>query len=277
MSMTNDARQTASRAASRAADNPLLEGFARAGFIGYGVVHILFAWLALQIAFGKSEGAGDQAGALHELAAQPAGRYLVIAIAVGLAAMALWQALEAAVGHRVDRGKERVFERIASAGRALLYIYLAWTGYKVVTAAKSNAGDQSETATAKLMSSSGGRWLVALIGVAVLAIGIGMIVYGLIKRFFKHLMTERMSARMRKISRILGVSGYVAKGAAYAIAGVLVIAAAVTFDPQKARGLDGALRTLVQQPYGGLLLILVAAGIAAFAAFCFVQARYRKV
>ncbi len=275
--MTNDARQTASRAASRAADNPLLEGFARAGFIGYGVVHILFAWLALQIAFGKSEGAGDQAGALHELAAQPAGRYLVIAIAVGLAAMALWQALEAAIGHRVDRGKERVFERIASAGRALLYIYLAWTGYKVVTAAKSNAGDQSETATAKLMSSSGGRWLVALIGVAVLAIGIGMIVYGLIKRFFKHLMTERMSARTRKVSRILGVSGYVAKGVAYAIAGVLVIAAAVTFDPQKARGLDGALRTLVQQPYGGLLLILVAAGIAAFAAFCFVQARYRKV
>jgi hypothetical protein len=277
MSMTNDARLTASRAASRAADNPLLEGLARAGFIGYGVVHILFAWLALQIAFGKSEGAGDQAGALHELAAQPAGRYLVIAIAIGLAAMALWQALEAAVGHRVDRGKERVFERIASAGRALLYIYLAWTGYKVVTAAKSNAGDQSETATAKLMSSSGGRWLVALIGVAVLAIGIGMIVYGLIKRFFKHLMTERMSARTRKVSRILGVSGYVAKGVAYAIAGVLVIAAAVTFDPAKARGLDGALRTLVQQPYGGLLLILVAAGIAAFAAFCFVQARYRKV
>jgi hypothetical protein len=104
-----------------------------------------------------------------------------------------------------------------------------------------------------------------------------MIVYGLIKRFFKHLMTERMSARTRKVSRILGVSGYVAKGVAYAIAGVLVIAAAVTFDPAKARGLDGALRTLVQQPYGGLLLILVAAGIAAFAAFCFVQARYRKV
>src|SRR5688572_5093666 len=133
MSMTNDARLTASRAASRAAGNPLLEGLARAGFIGYGVVHILFAWLALQIAFGKTSGAGDQAGALHELTGQPYGRYLVIAIIIGLVAMALWQALEAAVGHRADRGKERVAERIASGGRALLYAYLAWTGYKVIT------------------------------------------------------------------------------------------------------------------------------------------------
>jgi len=191
--------------------------------------------------------------------------------------MALWQALEAAVGHRADRGKERVFERIASAGRALLYTYLAWTGYKVVTEAKSNAGDQSETATAKLMASGGGRWLVGLIGVAVLAIGVGMIVYGLVKRFNKHLKTEQMSLRTRKVSRILGVTGYAAKGTAYGIAGILVIAAAVTYDPDKARGLDGALRTLAQQPYGGLLLALVAIGIAAFAAFCVVQARYRKV
>jgi hypothetical protein len=277
MSMTNEARSTASRAASRAADNPLLEGLTRAGFIGYGVVHLLFAWLALQIAFGKSEGAGDQAGALHELTGQPYGRYLVIAIAIGLVAMGLWQALEAAVGHRADRGKERVLERIASAGRSALYFYFAWTGYKVVTAAKSNAGDQSESATAKLMSSSGGRWLVALIGIAVLAIGVGMVIYGLIQRFFKHLMTERMNARTRKVAKILGVTGYTAKGVAYAIAGGLVIAAAVTFDPDKARGLDAALRTLAAQSYGGLLLTLVAAGIAAFAAFCFVQARYRKV
>ncbi len=275
--MTDDARRTASRAASRAAGSPLLEGLARAGFVGYGVVHVLVAWLALQIAFGRSAGAGDQAGALHRLAAQPLGRYLVIAISVGLAAMALWQALEAAVGHRTDRGKERAFERVASAGRAVLYTYFAWTGTKVVTEAKSNSGDQQETATAQLMSSTGGRWLVALIGLAVLAIGIGMIVYGLVKRFLKHLKTERMDLRTRKLSRVLGITGYTAKGAAYGIAGVLLIAAAVTYEPERARGLDGALRTLAEQPYGGFLLAVMAVGIAAFAAFCFVQARYRKV
>jgi hypothetical protein len=114
MSTTSDARASASRAASRAANSPLLEGLARAGLVGYGVVHLLVAWLALQIAFGRSSGAGDQAGAMHELAGQPLGRFLVIAICVGLAAMALWQALEAAIGHRADSGGERTFERVGS-------------------------------------------------------------------------------------------------------------------------------------------------------------------
>jgi len=58
---------------------------------------------------------------------------------------------------------------------------------------------------------------------------------------------------------------------------VLLVSAAVTYDPDKARGLDAALRTLAAQPYGGFLLAVVALGIAAFGVFCFIQARYRKV
>jgi hypothetical protein len=64
---------------------------------------------------------------------------------------------------------------------------------------------------------------------------------------------------------------------AYGIAGVLVIAAAVTYDPEKARGLDAALKTLASQSYGPWLLALIALGIAAFGVYCFFQAKYRKV
>jgi hypothetical protein len=48
----------------------------------------------------------------------------------------------------------------------------------------------------------------------------------------------------------------------------------VTFDPSKARGLDGALRAILDLPFGRILLTLVALGIAAFGAFCLVRARY---
>ena len=34
---------------------------------------------------------------------------------------------------------------------------------------------------------------------------------------------------------------------------------------------------LAQQPYGGVLLGVVAAGLAAYGLFCFVQARYRRI
>jgi len=273
MSLSHDARLTA----SRAANSSTLEVLARAGFVGYGITHLLVAWLALQIAFGRSAGASDQGGALHTITTKPLGAFLVIAIAIGLAAMALWQVLEAAVGHRADRGTERILERIASACRAVVYGYLAWTGVKVVTDAKSSSAAQQEATSTQLMSSSGGRWLVALAGVVLAGIGIGLVWYGLVKRFEKHLYVNRMSASTRTLSRRLGIFGYVAKGVAYGVAGVLLVAAAVTYDPDKARGLDAALRTLAGQPYGGFLLTAVALGIAAFGAFCLVQARYRKV
>lgn len=272
MSLTWNAEATAATA-----NNRWLELLARVGFIGYGIVHLLFAWLALQIAFGNSADDGDQSGALRTLAAQPLGTFLVGAIAVGLLAMAIWQALEAAVGHRAERGEERVWERLASLGRTLVYLYFAWTAYKVCSDAGSNSADQQEALTGRAMESSGGRWLVGLAGLVLAAIGVGLVIYGLVKRFEKHLKVGEMRPRTRQLARRLGIAGYVAKGIAYGIAGLLVIVAAVNYDPEKARGLDAALRTLREQSYGQLLLTLVALGIAAFGIFCFLQSRYRKV
>jgi hypothetical protein len=273
MSATQQAQSTA----NRAADSKTLEWLTRGGFIGYGVVHLLFAWLALQIALGSSSGDSDQSGALRELATQPLGKTLVILTVIGLVAMTIWQAFEAAIGHRSDTGKTRIAERVASAVRVGVYAYFAITGYKVLSGANSSSADSQEKASAHLMNATGGRWLVGLIGVVVAAVGVGLVVYGYLKKFEKHLHMSRMSAKVRKLTQRLGVAGYAAKGVSYAIAGVLLVVAAVTYDPNKARGLDGALRTLAQQSYGTWLLALVALGIAAYGAFCFIQARYRKV
>ncbi|MGC5019586.1 DUF1206 domain-containing protein [Micromonospora sp. DT47] len=273
MSLTGNAEATA----ARTADSRWLELLARAGFIGYGIVHLLFAWLALQIAFGKAGENGDQSGALRTIAAQPLGKFLVITIAIGLLAMAIWQGLEAAVGHRAEQGKGRVWERLASVGRTIVYLYFAWTAFKVFKDAGSNSADQQEALTGKLMTSAGGRWLVGLAGLVLACIGVGLVIYGLVKRFEKHLKTGEMSPQARTLARRLGVAGYVAKGIAYGIAGLLIIVAAVKYDPEKARGLDAALHTLRDQSYGQAILVLVALGIAAFGTFCFLQSRYRKV
>lgn len=273
MSLTHSAEATA----SRTANSKWLETLARVGFIGYGIVHLLFAWLALQIAFGNSAADGDQSGALRTLAAQPMGKFVVGAIGVGLLAMAIWQGLEAAVGHRSERGRERVIERLASAGRTIVYLYFAWTAFKVLSDANSNSADKQEALTGELMTTAGGRWLVGLAGLVLAAIGVGLVIYGLVKRFEKHLKTGEMDPKTRKLTRRLGIAGYVAKGTAYAIAGFLIIYAAVNYDPEKARGLDAALRTLRDQSYGTILLALMALGIAAFGAYCFLQSRYRKV
>ncbi|MEU8238749.1 DUF1206 domain-containing protein [Actinoplanes missouriensis] len=263
--------------ASRAAESKPLEYLARGGFIGYGIIHLLFAWIALQVAFGSSGQDSDQSGALQELAGHSYGKTLLIVIAIGLGAMAIWQAFEAAIGESGERNRTAMAERVLSGVRAILYVYLGWTAIKVVQGANASMGDGYESKTEGLMSSSGGRWLVGLIGLVVLGVGVGMAYYGLKRKFVKHLNTGQMPANSRESIIKLGVAGYTAKGVAYGIAGLLVVLAAVNYDPEKARGLDAALKTLASYSWGVWVLAVIAAGIAAFGVYCIAQAKYRKI
>jgi Domain of Unknown Function (DUF1206) len=273
MSATSHVRSSA----SRAADSKPLEYLARGGFVCYGVIHLLFAWLALQLAFGKSGGENDQSGALQSLAGKPFGKTLVIIVVVGMVALALWQAFEAAIGESGEQDKQAIAERVVSGIRAIVYLSFAWTGIKVLSGANASQGDQQSKGASTLMDATGGRWLVGLIGLVIIGVGVGLLIYGVKKKFEKHLNTQQMNPTVRKTTRRLGVAGYSAKGVAYAIAGFLVVVAAVKYDPSKARGLDSALKTLAAQPFGPWLLGLIALGIAAFGVYCFSQAKYRKV
>jgi uncharacterized protein DUF1206 len=273
MSVTRNAQNTA----SRAAHSRSLELLTRAGFIGYGIVHVLFAWIILQVAFGGSTAEGDQSGALQTLAQQPFGKVLLVLVAIGLLAMAIWQAFEAAVGHHEDRGRTRTFERLASAGRTIIYLYFAYTAWKVFKDAPASSADSQQQTSEGLMGSTGGRFLLVLAGLALAALGVGLVWYGVKKRFEKHLNTGQMSPSTHKLAQRLGMAGYSAKGVAYGIAGLLFVVAAVTYDAAKARGLDATLNAVREQAYGSILLTLIALGVLAFGLFCFFQSKYRKV
>jgi hypothetical protein len=263
--------------ARRAANSKWLERLTRIGLLGYGVTHLIVGWIALQLAFGKASKEGDQSGAFKTLAEQPVGKWLLVLVAIGLAAMTVWQAFEAAVGHLDEHGRNRTFERVASVFKAGFYAYLAYKAVAVVQGSGKSSGDQQQQQTSTMLESTGGRFLVGLIGLAIAAIGAGLVWYGVTKRFEKHLKTGQMSAQERKATHGLGVAGYAAKGTVYGTLGILVLVAALQYDPGKSRGLDQALKTLAEQPFGDFILIGVAVGIAAYGVFCLFQAKYRKV
>jgi Domain of Unknown Function (DUF1206) len=271
------ATQSATGTARQAAHSRPLELLTRFGLITYGVMHAIIGWLALQIAWGHPPAEGDQSGAFQFLASKPLGKVLLILVVIGLAAMTIWQALSAAVGHTDEQGRRRVLERVFSGGRAIVYGVLAWTAFRIVIGSGTSSAQKQQNATSSLLSSTGGRWLVALIGLAVLGFGVGMAIYGLTAAFERKLETARMNEGTRRTTRLLGRIGYAAKGVAFAIVGILLLVAAVRKEPNRSRGLDAALRTLADQPFGGWLLTIVALGFVAFAVFCLFQSRYRKV
>jgi Domain of Unknown Function (DUF1206) len=263
--------------ARRTAHNGALEALTRIGFIGYGVLHLAIAWLALQVAVHRSGTSADQVGAFQLLDRQPAGRALLIVIAVGLGAMALWQLLLAAVGHTTDRGRRRTFERISSLARVVVYAFLLWTDIRVLQGTATSSSSSQEHATAGVLTHPAGQWLVGLAGVVVFAIGVGMLVYGAKRSFESKLNLASARRPVRQTVVRLGQVGYIAKGVAFAIVGALLFDAAISDQAARSRGLDGALRTLAGEPFGVALLIIVAIGFIAFGVYCFAQSRYRKI
>jgi hypothetical protein len=257
--------------------HPALEVLTRVGFLGFGITHLLVAWIAVQLAFGRAPAEGDQIGAFQLLREGPLGTPLLTTVAIGLAAMAIWQVLEAGFGHLDVTDAERVGERLMSAGRAVTYGFFSFSAVKVLAAPTSTGAQDKQEAAGTLLSRPGGPFLVGAIGVGIVALSIGLAWYGLSRRFERHLRTGEMSPYTRRTIRTLGVAGYSAKSVAYAIVGVLVVTAAVQYDPSASRGLDAALRTLAQQPWGDWLLFVVAAGFAAYGAFVLARGRYHKV
>ena len=252
------------RTAQRAQNSRLYDVAITVGLIAYGVVHLLIAWIALQLAWGKSSGKANEQGALQELASKPFGGVLLWVVAVGMFALVIWKALELAYGH-LDTEK-----KVSSTGRGVIYLALSISAAKVAMGS-GGGGGQQKGMTAKLMESGPGRILIVVIGLVIIGVGIRQLYKSYTKKF-----TEDLTGGVSESTILLGRIGYAAKGIAFLIIGGLFAAAALNYDPEKAGGLDTALRTLKDQPFGSVLLTLMALGIACFGVYCFVWSRNAK-
>jgi hypothetical protein len=264
--------------AEQAGDSASLELVARAGLIAYGVVHLLIGWLAMQMAWSVSGGkSADISGALKTLADQRLGKILLCLVAVGLVALALWQASEAIWGYRNRAGAERVRKQLSSGATAVIYAGLGVSAASVALGSRSSSSQSQKQATSGVLAWPAGRVIVVVAGLIIIGVGVAHVVTGVKKSFAEEIDTSSMSPIARAGVARLGQIGYIAKGVALGLVGGLLSYATLTFDPQKAQGLDGALQTIVAQPFGRFLLTAVALGFVAFGVFAILQSRYRRM
>jgi hypothetical protein len=257
--------------ARRASNSVWLERLVRLGLVAYGVVHLLVAWLALQLAFGDHSGPANQQGALHALARQPLGTPLLWLVAIGFFALAVWQVTEVFWGHVREDNPKRAFKRLGSAGKAVVYAAIGVSAIKIAVGAGSTS--KSQALTARIMSAPFGRLLVAVIGVVIIVVAVLHFKRGVTASFTKDLKGSAISGSSGTAVLRLGQIGYVAKGVAFAVLGSLFIWAAWTYDAKKTGSLDAALNTLLQAGVGPWLLVLVALGIGCFGLYCFAWAK----
>ena len=279
MTATTSAQQTAKQWAS----SEWADRLARLGFCARGVVWVVVGILAFRIA--QRGGSGEDAskdGALREIAERPFGTALLVALAVGLAGYVLWRFSEAVWGKRDEADDtKRTAKRLLSAGKGLLYgTFLVSTARFIANGPSQGGGggDQQEASlTADVLALPAGQLIVGAAGAAVV-VGGGYLVYrGLSQKFEKRLDTSEMGPVAGPVVDVLGTVGLAARGVVFSLAGLLLVKAAVDFDADEAKGLDGTLKVIAQQTYGQVLLAITAVGVIAYGLYSFAEARYREL
>lgn len=264
---------SAASAARTAQDSTVFRTLARVGYVVLGILHLLIGGIAVSIATGGG-GEADQGGAMQQIQRSPAGVVLLWIILLGLVALAIWQIAEAVLERDPD-AKKKWGHRIKFLGTAAAYVAIAGTALVYALGGQSQSSDSSQSFSARLLAAPAGVALLVLVGLIVVAVGGAFVVRGITRAFTKHLELPTGAARKGIIA--FGVVGYIAKGIAVGVAGILFVVAALTHDPETAGGLDAALRALAGLPFGVIILWTVGAGLVLYGLFCFARARYARM
>ncbi|MET0146045.1 MAG: DUF1206 domain-containing protein [Ilumatobacteraceae bacterium] len=257
---------------------------ARTGTVARGVLYVIIGVLAIQFAHGDTTSDQvTQAGAIETLAEQPFGKFLLVAMTLGLVCLCVWRLIQTFVGDPVEGDDAK--DRIKYFGKAVIYGVLVVTSAKITidnwdggteTQQASGGGDsQQQHATSTLFDLPAGRWIVGIIGLVL----IGAAIYEVYHHSVEASFMKRIAPEGHGVGRgieIIGRIGYAARSVAWAMSGVFFVVAAVQYDPTESKGLSGSLQELAGNSWGRIVLWATAIGLFLFGIFCLAEAKYRR-
>ncbi len=250
---------------------------ARVGYASKGVVYVVVGALAALAVAGLGGRTTDGRGAMSMILQQPFGRIIIAVSALGLLGYAVWRFIAAwrDTEHRGNSFKGKAL-RLGQVGSGIIAIGLAIQALRVVA---GNLGESEATRewTIRFLQVPSGRWLVATGGMIVIAYALFQFRKAFASDINKHLHLYRIEDHwhgwIEKMSRF----GLAARGVVFLIIGWFIVVAAVKYSGKPVRGIDGALDTIGRQPYGRLMLGVIAFGLVAYGCMQLVNARWRRV
>ena len=253
-----------------------VEWLARLGYGARGLVYLMVGGLAALAALGTGGQVSGSKGALRTFLSEPLGWVWLALIGLGLLFFALWRVLQATTDADCGEKSEAksVGARLNYGVSALIYLGLAsWAVNSALGWAGGGGDDGAKSWTAWLMTQPFGSWLVMAVGIAI--IGAGFLFYW--KAWSEDFSDDLVGTDADHWLGLMGRWGFAARGLVFNTIGVLLIIAALHFDPSQAKGLGGALRQLQTEALGWILLGVTAAGLAAFGVYNLAQAAYGRI
>ncbi|GIL36541.1 DUF1206 domain-containing protein [Phycicoccus sp. DTK01] len=239
---------------------------ARLGFFLDGLLHAAMGWAGLQIVWlGHSRSTADESGALTSIATSLGGRAVLWVGVVGFAVVTVWNLARALTGRHCHTR----LKRLEHAADGIAYATVAWAAAAFAIGAGQTSRDSTVGITRTLLALPGGVLLVVGTGIAVAGVGAFSIWSGLSRDFLVDL-----ARRPGRLLVLVGIVGFVARGVAFGIVGLLFVIAAWTHDVSASTGIDGALRFLQDAPAGRYALAVVSLGLVAFGVYLMTRARH---
>jgi hypothetical protein len=247
-----------------------METLLRLGYLVRGVVYGVIGLLALQVVLGGGGTLTDTQGAIAIMGGTPLGGILLYAILAGLVGYGLWGLIRAIVDplHKGTDAKG-IAERIGYVISGISYLLLALATYNLITGRASAAHNGAQTAQTQqtvgtILTQPWGAWVVGLVALIIIGAGLLQIYQGVQRNFNQQFSSYALSSNQQKWIVRLGRFGAAARGLVFTLIGIFLFLAAYNNDPSRAKGIEGVLASILQQPYGLWLLAIVALGLIAF-------------
>jgi hypothetical protein len=165
--------------------------------------------------------------------------------------------------------------RIKEASKAIAYFVVAATAFRFASGNGNSSSETTRGIVRTVLSAPGGMFLVIAVGVVIGSIGGVFVFRGATTRITNDLQMPGGAPGLATL--VLGVVGYIAKGGALLVVGILFLIGALTGDAGKASGFDKALKTLGALPFGDVILVAMGVGVVTYGLYLCVRARVARL
>ena len=150
---------------------PWIERLARFGYAAKGVVYVLVGVLAARAAVGAGGEVTDSEGAFRTVLQQPFGKFLLMAIGIGLAGYALWRFIAAitdAEGHGSDA--KGLGARAFMVRTGAIHAALAIQAFRFASGKGQGGGNEAAQMSGSVMDKPFGQFLLGAAGSCIAAV-----------------------------------------------------------------------------------------------------------
>jgi hypothetical protein len=175
------------------------------------------------------------------------------------------------LGHGGKALAKRIGYGVSAISHSLLSIYA------IQLACGIAKGGSTQHTIAQVLDVPGGQVAIAIAGVAASVFGLAEVYAAWSSKVGREFAGGDLPPARRRLALRIARMGRGARGCVFPIIGVSLIVAAIDANPGEAHSFADALRTLLSQPFGRVLLGIVSAGLVAYGVHMFFVARYARI